>query len=53
MNKYYLILKITIENAVVYLVYSLQIKNSPTSSSPFLFSNFLISFATFLQVSFK
>ena len=35
------------------LVYSLQIKNYPTSYSSFLFSIFLISFDTFLQVVFK
>ena len=39
--------------ASLVLVYSLHIKNSPTSYSPFLVSKFLISLDTFLQVLFK
>ena len=49
----YLYLKFTLNTDVLVLVYSLHIKNSPTSYSSFLYSNFLISFDTFLQVVFK
>ena len=48
-----LYLKFTLNTLVFVLVYSLHISISPTSYSPFLFSNFLISLDTFLQVSFR
>ena len=38
---------------VFVLVFSLHIENLPTSYSPFLFSNFLISLDTFLEILFR